>query len=184
MIDPDHLQALDISQRSSGASEYYRDIRISTYGVIFFGTPHAGSSIASWGQMFRSIAGVAASTNPNLLADLDSSVDNGRLDELRDDFNKMLGPRREGKFWVQSFQETRPMAPVPHTPGMNLVVPLASSGINHEYEVRVTIDASHSEMCKFGGKEDPNYQTIKAAVERYRKEALDWPTRESVVNSS
>jgi hypothetical protein len=110
-----------ISQRASGSSERFQNVRKSVVGVIFFGTPHAGSALGEWGQQIRSIASIAASTNPNILAPLDTNVDNGQLEELRDEFNKMLGTAAEGKFSVHSFREMKAPVPIPHTPGNNLV---------------------------------------------------------------
>ena len=54
-----------------------------------------------------------------VLAALDINRDNGQLEALRDDFNKMLGRWQDGKFWVQSFRELKPM--VPHIRGQQLV---------------------------------------------------------------
>ena len=69
--------------------------------------------------MATNVVGAVANTNQTVLAALDTSLDNGQLEELRDDFNKMLGRWQDGKFWVQSFRELRPM--VPHLQSMRLV---------------------------------------------------------------
>jgi len=119
------LQALVLSKDSSGASASFEDVRTSTCGIIFFGTPHRGSALGHWAQQIRGITSLAASTNPSILAALDSTIDDGQLNRLRIDFNKMLGELDQGKFSVYSFQETKPVAPVPHTLGMDLVCLLA-----------------------------------------------------------
>ena len=130
-------------------------------------------------------------------ADLDIYRDNGQLEALRDDFNKMLGKWQDGKFWVQSFRELKHM--VPHLRGQRLVsylniffllstfasyqgdltnerlqvVPAFSSAINNEWESRDDIDENQIDMCRFGSKEDVNYQVTFNVVTRFRKDTLD-----------
>ena len=98
-----------------------RSVRESTVGLIFFGTPHRGSALGEWGEQIRRIVGILASTNPTILAALNANVDNGQLEQLRRDFNKMLGPWSDGKFSVHSFRETMVPLAIAHTPGNDLV---------------------------------------------------------------
>ena len=112
-------QALLLSQKANAADSDLKDIRQATVGVIFFGTPHSGSGEATLAQTASSVAGAIANTNQTVLAALDINFDNGQLEDLRGDFNKMLGDPRERRFWVKSFRELRPM--VPHPGGMRLV---------------------------------------------------------------
>lgn len=69
--------------------------------------------------MATNVVGAVANTNQMILADLDTKFDNGHLEALRDEFNMMLGRWQDGKFWVQSFRELKPM--VPHLGGQQLV---------------------------------------------------------------
>ena len=52
-------------------------------------------------------------TNQILLAALNSEQDDGQLEKIAEDFGKMLGPRREGKFSVLNFRETKPLRDAP-----------------------------------------------------------------------
>lgn len=45
-------------------------ITLSTYGIVFFGTPHAGSGIASLGKHLLTILSIFASTNTSLIRHL------------------------------------------------------------------------------------------------------------------
>lgn len=45
-------------------------ITLSTYGIVFFGTPHAGSSIASLGKLLLTLVSPVASTNTSLIRHL------------------------------------------------------------------------------------------------------------------
>ena len=108
-----------LAQTSSGSDAYLTDIRKHTVGVIFFGTPHSGSPEASLAQSATDIVGVLANKNPMILDALNVNIDNGQLEQLRSEFNKMLGSSNDNKFWVQSFRELKPM--VPHIRGQQLV---------------------------------------------------------------
>ena len=91
----------------------YRDdeaqIFESTYGLIFFGTPHRGSSLAEWGEILRRVSAISGfDTNSNLLQGL--KPDSERLEELREEFNKML---HEKEWMITSFQETTGISSAP-----------------------------------------------------------------------
>ena len=65
----DHCQSLVRARERDQFDELLRKIR----GVVFFGTPHRGSSLADWGTMFANIlktASLGSSTNSQLSADL------------------------------------------------------------------------------------------------------------------
>lgn len=53
----------------------YNDLLHSTRGIVFFGTPHRGSSLASWGTLLSNVASLATlgtSTNWRLPKDLET----------------------------------------------------------------------------------------------------------------
>lgn len=114
-------QGLKISEDASGASEHLKAIRQSTRGVFFFGTPHSGASIADFAETIIRIGGLFSTTNSTLLAALNAKNETGELERLREDFDKMLGPRRKGKFEVVNFREKRPLLSKPKTPVAKLV---------------------------------------------------------------
>jgi hypothetical protein len=75
----------------------------STFAILFFGTPHRGASLAEWGDIVRNVVGALGfDTNDKLLKGL--QPDSERLEELREEFGKMLF----GQNWfIYSFQESR-----------------------------------------------------------------------------
>ncbi|KAI1128748.1 hypothetical protein F5Y10DRAFT_264779 [Nemania abortiva] len=164
------IQALKTSQSASGAEERLKTILQSTRGIIFYATPHAGSGLANWGELLTRIGGVFSVTNTKLLAALNAQNDSGQLEELRRDFNRMLGPQLR----VVNFRETRPMSL-----GLRLttrfVVPLASAEIVNEWADNRTLDADHQGVCKFGGPDDVGYGDLKAVLERYLNEFASQP---------
>jgi hypothetical protein len=78
-----------------------RDIYQSTYGIIFFGTPHRGSSYAQMGVLARDIA-VAAGFDARDTLIRSLKPDAEMLSLLRQEFARMLYDRA---FKIYSFQE-------------------------------------------------------------------------------
>ena len=83
----------------------------STHAIIFFGTPHRGSDLASWGQLLSVIAeAVQLDTNNAILRDLDPTSGSSKLEEMRMDFDDILqDDRRSRKMLIYSFQEEEGM---------------------------------------------------------------------------
>lgn len=52
-------------------NEHLKAIKISTYGILFFGTPHQGGNYVSWGKMLVNVASIFRHTNSDLLDHLE-----------------------------------------------------------------------------------------------------------------
>jgi hypothetical protein len=91
-------------RRSRGAREEdsdLKDVFRSTFGIVFFGTLHCGTTATSWGLIAKNTALAAGfDANDRVLRDL--SVDSSILEFLREEFNKMLVDKA---FRVFTFQE-------------------------------------------------------------------------------
>jgi hypothetical protein len=104
----DSLTLLQALRRSFNASDEDIDLRgiyLSTYGIIFMGTPHLGSSYATWGLMAKNIV-VAAGFDANDKNLQDLKVDSGTLEMLREEFAKILDDKRN-RFRIYTFQEAQ-----------------------------------------------------------------------------
>ena len=90
------------------------DIYDSTHAIIFFGTPHRGSDLASWGLMLSTIAeAVQLDTNNAVLRDLDPTSGSSKLEEMRLDFDDILRDgHRSKELRVYSFQEEEGMTSI------------------------------------------------------------------------
>lgn len=65
------LQALIHSAAArAGAQEEHRSIYLSTYGIIFAGTPHQGGDGVTWGLRLVTIASAFVNTNDRMLQHL------------------------------------------------------------------------------------------------------------------
>lgn len=81
----------------------HRNLHQMCRAIIFFGTPHRGSSDASWGLILANIAKVAQyDVNKSILRELNPASGSSALSVLQDDFNGLL--RREG-LKIYTFQE-------------------------------------------------------------------------------
>lgn len=93
------------------------DIYNSTYATIFFGTPHRGSEIATWGLLLSNIANALTIDTKNaILRDLDPSSGSTKLEESILDFDDILRDQDRMKrlkdLKVFSFQEEQGMTSV------------------------------------------------------------------------
>ena len=65
-----------------------RDIKESTYGIMFFGTPHQGSKSATAGQMLARMASVAMKTNSKYIKHLEANSE--WLAQLQEAYTPMM----------------------------------------------------------------------------------------------
>jgi hypothetical protein len=81
----DNLQALLHAKLADNHIEHYKAIFTSTYGILFFGTPHQGGNGVEFGQLVQTIASVAIQTNKGLLDHLKKGSEflEKSLDEYR-----------------------------------------------------------------------------------------------------
>jgi hypothetical protein len=95
------MKALSESKNALDDHQGLRDIYESTYAVIFFGTPHRGSSYAKIGLVARNIAIAAGfDARDKIIRSLEPNSDILRI--LRSSFDRMV---HDKAFKVHSFQE-------------------------------------------------------------------------------
>lgn len=112
--------ALDSSRRSTHQPQYL-PLYTSTHGIIFLGTPHRGSSAASWGLLASNLAKIAGKgTNDKVLKGL--LLNSELLEHYRRVFLQML---EDGGLRIHSFYETRGLL------GGECVVPYESAQVGH-----------------------------------------------------
>ena len=79
-------KALLVSNGSATGSD--NQIQRCTYGVIFMGTPHVGSSLASWGGILTRIATFFKSANRELMSVLQPASE--MLADTQQSFHQMM----------------------------------------------------------------------------------------------
>ncbi|KAH8888599.1 hypothetical protein GQ53DRAFT_871628 [Thozetella sp. PMI_491] len=146
--------------------EDYRSIFVSTYGIIFLGTPHMGSDIATWGHMLQSMSDVVVprkffDTEPVLLKTL--KKDNETLQAINNHF-------------LDIYQRFRiHMAHENHKTDVKgskvLVVDATSASPQLPGVTYYGIEAAHSTMCKFDGPNAPGWRTVSTAIREWVADA-------------
>ena len=87
------LQALIHSSAArAGAQEEHRSIYLSTYGIIFAGTPHQGGEGVTWALRLVAIASIFTNTNDTMLQHLQR--DSEEVQRLMRDYAPISGDFR------------------------------------------------------------------------------------------
>ncbi|KAI1355896.1 hypothetical protein F5Y01DRAFT_268006 [Xylaria sp. FL0043] len=143
------------------ADETYKRIWESTFGLVFFATPHRGGNHAGFGDIVAEVARhVLRNPGNTFLATLKSN--SHYLSTITDDFRQMLED-----FQIISFYETRPLG------HFGLVVDQRSAllGLPGTRERQIPVDADHRGICKFPSEEDERYKLVEDNIAQMIKNA-------------
>ncbi|MCJ1311437.1 hypothetical protein MMC25_005108 [Agyrium rufum] len=160
-------RALIISNGNTGEkTAHLRSVFVSTYGILFFGTPHLGADVAQWGsylEMFLSavVPKKAIDTSPELLNAL--KKDSEILVTIDDDFAKLM-------IWysIFYFYEAKP---TDFKGTLRYVVSMESAAPTRQDVERAGIQADHSHMCKFTSASAPGFSKAVSALQRFAEAA-------------
>lgn len=148
--------AICISQSSPLVGQ---TILSATEGVLFLGTPHKGSQMAT---VARAAFGMSKlflkSPNIKILRALEEQSD--VLERISWGFGQILA---SGRIRVHSFREEL------DTGGIN-IVSAQSAIIGYFHETRGHLHASHRNMAKFYSLDDTNFRRVQAVLERWLAE--------------
>ncbi|KAF1952737.1 TPR-like protein [Byssothecium circinans] len=135
-----------------GALEEHRSIKLSTYGVMFMGTPHQGGSGVALGRLMVNVASVFVAADDRLLQHLE------RDSEWLQQQLGQYGPISSDFVTKFAFEEYA----TPTVLGQSfMVVPRASAVVPGVADGEsIVIHADHINMVKFGSKSDPGYKTV------------------------
>lgn len=165
---------------SNEKTEHLRSVYVSTFGILFLGTPHNGSDIAKWGLLLNNICSAVLpkkfmETSPQLIKTL--RTNNETLQHINSLFVDIMG-----RFHIYFFHETR-STDVHGT--REVIVDEHSAAPYMEGVERMGIEADHSHMCKFDDENAAGYEAVAEAILRYSRQApvviLDrWAEEKSV----
>jgi hypothetical protein len=154
--------ANDLTSKSSDAN---RSIYVSTYGIIFLGTPHLGSDTAKWGHLLQGLADAilpkkVMESEPHLVRTLKANneiLQNINLHFLdiyqRFEIEMVHEAVKTDLLGTRSFIVDKESA-APLLPGVNYY----------------GIEATHSTMCKFESKNSPGYLNISMRIRNWVQE--------------
>lgn len=148
--------------RTSNKVDHLYSIFVSTYGILFLGTPHHGIENTSWQLMVQNPSGDAG-----IPTELQAAIakDSETLQNITDEFAP-LAKRFHLYFFWEGFQTS-------YGSINGFVVNEDSAAPIWDNTERSCIYATHSEMCKFESTESPGYKVVLAAMLRYAQEAPD-----------
>ncbi|MCJ1439073.1 hypothetical protein MMC27_008464 [Xylographa pallens] len=136
----------------TGAQEEHRSIYLSTYGIIFAGTPHQGGDGVTWGVRLITIASVFVNTNNNMLHHLER--DSEEVQRLMRDYAPISGDFRT-KFAYEILPTRLP------TGTSIMVVPKASAVLPGLADVEaIALYKDHSNLIKFESQDDEGYKKL------------------------
>jgi len=155
------------SEISGKKTEHLRSIFISTYGIIFLGTPHKGLNTTNWRSRLEAICQVAlpddlSSESSQLINILNSN--NETLQNIDRQFIH-LSPSLHMFF----FHEGKPT----HLGGerWEYIVDEESASPTIQDVERAVIQKDHMQICKFENSSEPGFHLVTEAIHRYTSEA-------------
>lgn len=139
-----------------------RSILPSTKGVLFLGTPHKGSQMATVARAAFNISRLfLRSPNTNILRTLEEQSD--VLERISWGFGQILA---SGRIRVHSFREELDSSGIS-------IVSAQSAIIGYFHETHGDLHASHRNMAKFCSLEDKNFCRVQAVLDRWLDEILE-----------
>jgi hypothetical protein len=139
-----------------------RSIAVSTYGIIFLGTPHNGADPAKWGLMLQRMVNVLVPksilhTDNHLVKTLQSN--NETLQNINIDFLEIFQ-----RFQICMVHETQ-KTDLKGTKALivdNISASPPLPGVKY-----FGIEATHSLMCKFETKNSPGWSNVAGSIKTW-----------------
>ncbi|KAL4986457.1 hypothetical protein BDW68DRAFT_178771 [Aspergillus falconensis] len=140
----------------------YQSIRMATYGIAFFGTPHRGSQLAKIGETLakavRAFLRTPSNTFINALKENDLYAN-----ELSANFGQLL----EDYKYI-NFYETLPLRSL----GIIVEKKSATLGLPDSREITVALLGDHESICRYASEEDDNYKHVSGLITRFAAIAM------------
>lgn len=154
------------SSSTSSQVQHLYTIFVSTYAILFFGTPHDRVNSGSW-LALETAPGLESSANKSGSSDESRRAflegDSTTLQVITEQFAPLMK-----KFRVYFFWEELPTKFGDYT---RFLVEEDSAAPTMDNTERCGIDATHSDMVKFSRSDSSSYRTVIAALGRYCNDA-------------
>jgi hypothetical protein len=152
------------ASRTSAQVAHLYTIFVSTYGILFFGTPHNCTDTANWFALESTRSSeLFSSAEPDGQFNTVLHRDSETLEIITDQFAPLMKQFHIFFFWEEI------QTSLGHRSGF--IVEESSAAPILDNTERCGVDATHSRMVKFSDKNSSSYRTIMAALRRYCREA-------------
>ncbi|KAI0437710.1 ribonuclease-like protein p/mrp subunit [Xylaria telfairii] len=154
------------ASRTGRHISHLHSIYVSTYGILFFGTPHQGSGTANIATFAQRIIDVLL---PSKLVDtqaqlLDALKEGSEvLQETTDNFAPLMKDLRIYFFWEQEKTDLGYK--------LDYVVTESSAAPILDNTDRAGLRADHRGMCRFSSRNAPGYKLVASSLLRYSRDA-------------
>ncbi|RFU28121.1 hypothetical protein B7463_g8230, partial [Scytalidium lignicola] len=150
------------ASRTSAQVVHLYSIFVSTYAILFFGTPHTHVNMTRWLELesvqnSNMLHRKTSQHNPTLNRDSET------LDAITDQFAPLMKQFRVYFFWEE--------VPTKLKNELGYIVDESSAAPILDNTERSGIDATHSRMVKFSNTKSSSYRMVLAALTRYCREA-------------
>lgn len=155
-------------------TRHYRSIYVSTYGVLFFGTPHQGFDVTTWVSRRKRtyeamLSDDLTKNRPQILDAL--KLNNETLQIIDRDFMQLTG-----KLHIYFFYEGKPTNV---NGSLHYIVEEESAAPVIQDVERASIQQDHAHMCQFENNQSPGFNLVTEAIQRYaaaapKKIKADW----------
>ncbi|KAM3533698.1 hypothetical protein MY4038_003013 [Beauveria bassiana] len=148
-----------------GANPEHRSIKLSTYGILFMGTPHQGGNGVQLGRVLANIASLVMAADDRLLKHLERDSE-WLLQQLG-----QYGPI-SNEFVTKFAYETYP---TPTVLGRSImVVPMASAVVpGHANAEPIGVPADHTSMVRYVSRQDEGYVMVSELLQIMVKDAAN-----------
>ncbi|KAI1362244.1 ribonuclease-like protein p/mrp subunit [Xylaria arbuscula] len=154
------------ASRTSSHINHLRSIYVSTYGILFFGTPQQGSRKAN---LLTSAQRIVDILLPSRIVDTEAQLLDALregsevLQEITDNFVPLMKDIRIYFFWEQEKTNLGYK--------LDYIVTESSAAPILDNTDRAGIRADHRNMCRFTSRNAPGYRLVASSLVRYSRDA-------------
>lgn len=143
---------------TSSKVSHLHSIFTSTFGLIFFGTPHEGIQRANWSLLARGWKGILKDRS-NLIAAIEKNSET--LENITEQFAPLLKHFHIHNFW-EKLETSRAIT-------RGYIVTPSSAAPAWDDTGRSGLPKTHSGMCKFHDRSEPGYKAICGIISRFQR---------------
>ena len=154
------------ASRTSAQVAHLNTVFVSTYGILFFGTPHNYTDTTSWLELVSTQSSHVRPHTTDPFCDQSRSTlkrNSETLELITDQFAPLMKSFHVFFFWEE--------VPTSFGQGSGFIVEESSAAPILDNTERSGINATYSSMVKFSNTNSSSYRTVIEALRRYCRQA-------------